>query len=509
MIKKKLTFILMKTNSSKAGKLYAMEYAGRTVISRKSMKVDVPYRDWDKGRILVKANNPDANSINALISDKKREFERMNIDIPMGDDNLCILNYMASRISYSGLTLSSQRKYNIILKNFEDVVYNRFKMSSLPLKALRDISFVRKLKQEIRVNLRGDIPFKSNRAWHNYMVVFCRFVEDWNSNSGTQFPINTRPFTTEIGKDQKKIATTLTHEELQKLIEYKPEGYGNGRSQLLSKNIFLFQYNTGGIRIQDALTLTNKEIKSDGFQIKIQKTKETEKFPFCYEQVECLESYYPSEYEETLKQIKVGELPLTPSVIIDLNRLEGIPTLNALGLQEFGKIINTLKGMLQENEEIQQVFESFLKVDDLLKQEVSRYFFNLVRKRPQAFLFPKLKWTEFKDAYNAKGDRLFTETHEALIHKAEAGHNNPLRRISENLDISKITGHTPRHTLAGHLQAEGFSVEEIQRVLVHSNSNTTKVYLKQRHQTDSVNQTMAVSIKIFRSKRTETIQRRY
>jgi integrase len=104
---------------------------------------------------------------------------------------------------------------------------------------------------------------------------------------------------------------------------------------------------------------------------------------------------------------------------------------------------------------------------------------------------------------------LFTKTHEALIHKAEAGHNSNLRRISENLDIPKITGHTPRHTKAGHLQAEVFSVEEIQRFLVHSNSNTTKVYLKQRYQTDSVNQTMAVSIKIFRSKRTETNQRRY
>ena len=84
-----------------------------------------------------------------------------------------------------------------------------------------------------------------------------------------------------------------------------------------------------------------------------------------------------------------------------------------------------------------------------------------------------------------------------------------MKRISENLGLPKITGHTPRHTLANHLLSEGYTPEEIQRVLVHSSVNTTKIYLKKRHQTFGVNKTMTESIAIFRKKRQEHRNRGY
>jgi integrase len=40
-----------------------------------------------------------------------------------------------------------------------------------------------------------------------------------------------------------------------------------------------------------------------------------------------------------------------------------------------------------------------------------------------------------------------------------------LKRISENLGLPKITGHTPRHTLANHLLSEGYTPEEIGNIL--------------------------------------------
>lgn len=507
MIGKKLTFILMKSTNKHIGKLYAMIHSGSVVINRKSLKIDVPYKHWDKNSHKVKSSNPDSKQINNLIDEKIREFEIENKEIPTGNDLECALKYMKSRLISPALTTGSKSKYKTILKNFESVVFEELKMDSLPFKQLRDIKFLHILKNEIRKGRKGTNKLKSNSSWFNYMTVFGGFVKDWNKNSGTQFPINILPFTTDIGKFIKKIANTLTHKELKALAEYEPINSRNKEAQLLSKNIFLFQYHTGGIRIQDALTLTNKEIKSNGFQIRIKKTNEIELFPFCYEQVECLKRYYPFEYNISLKNSEVGNINLEPSMIIQLNRLEGIGEINKLTLTDVSEIRALVCKQSIEINELREFLDPLLELEELLKEEITNSFFNLLKKRPQSFILPKLDWDDFKESYTNTDNRNHNERHEYLIHCARAGQISNLKRIADNLGIEKMSGHTPRHTLANHLQEEGYSVEEIQKVLVHSNINTTKIYLKRRHHTDIVNKTVSESTKAFRKKRNQDIQR--
>ena len=509
MIARKITFILMKSKNKQIGKLYAMIHSGSVVISRKSLKIDVPYKQWDKSNHIVKSSNPESKQINNLIDEKIREFEIENQEIPTGNDSACALGYMKSRLNSPALTTGSKSKYKTILKNFEAVVYEELKMDSLPFKQLRDIKFLQVLKNEIRKGRKGTNKFKSNSSWFNYMTVFGGFVKEWNKNSGTQFPINTLPFTTDIGKFTKKIANTLTHKELKALTEYKPINSKKNEAQLLSKNIFLFQYHTGGIRIQDALTLTNKEIKSNGFQIRIKKTNEIELFPFCYEQVECLKRYYPFEYNISLKNTEVGNLNLDPSMIIQLNRLEGIGELNKLTLTEVSEIRAWVCKKSIEIDELKEFVNSLFELEEFLKEEITNSFFNLLKKRPQSFILPKLEWDDFKESYTNTDNRTHNERHEYLIHCARAGQISNLKRISENLGIEKMSGHTPRHTLANHLQEEGYTIEEIQKVLVHSNINTTRIYLKRRHHTDVVNKTVSESSKVFRKKRNLDFQRGY
>ena len=72
MTTKKLTFILMKSSNKKNGKLYTMLHSGSVVISRNSLKVDVPYKDWDKSNRRVKSQNPDSKKINSIIEEKIR-----------------------------------------------------------------------------------------------------------------------------------------------------------------------------------------------------------------------------------------------------------------------------------------------------------------------------------------------------------------------------------------------------------------------------------------------------
>jgi len=503
MINKKLTFILMKSTNKKIGKLYSMVHSGSVVISRNSLKVDVPFKEWDKTKHRVNNQYTYSKNINKIIEEKIREFEIRNQEIPTGNDSECALEYMRKRLNSTALVISSRSKYKTILANFESVIYNELKMESLPFKLLRDLKFLCVLKNEIRKSGRKTQKLKTNTGWFNYMSVFGKYVNDWNKNSGTQFPINIQPFTTDIGKDSKKLVDTLTHEELQALIEYEPGKCRNIESRLISKNIFLFQYHTGGIRIQDALTLTNREIKSNGFQIRIRKTKEIELFPFCFEQVDCLKRYYPCEYNLSFQQTKVGNLNLDPIIIIQLNRIEGLGELNNLNLSDVIKISSFVSKQSSTDQELNEFIKPLFELEDALKEEITSSFFALLRKLPQSFLFPKLCWDEFKDGYKDADNRENTEKHEYLIHLAEAGHNSSLNRIAEDLGIEKMAGHTPRHTLANHLQQEGYSLEQIQKVLVHSNINTTKIYLKRRHQTDIVNQTVSESTRLFRIKRNQ------
>ena len=51
-------------------------------------------------------------------------------------------------------------------------------------------------------------------------------------------------------------------------------------------------------------------------------------------------------------------------------------------------------------------------------------------------------------------------------------------------------GHTPRHTIANHLLDSGFSLVEIQSILLHAHPSTTMVYLKKRQLSKLANNTL-------------------
>jgi site-specific recombinase XerD len=55
-------------------------------------------------------------------------------------------------------------------------------------------------------------------------------------------------------------------------------------------------------------------------------------------------------------------------------------------------------------------------------------------------------------------------------------------RISEILNLPKITGHTQRHPMASHLlKNDQITEDQIRIILGHSNIATTKIYLREKH----------------------------
>lgn len=507
----KITFILLDTNDNNIGMLYSMTHQGSDVLSRKSMKIKIPYKFWDTKIHRIKNTYHDAEAINDTIEAKIKEFKRSKVNIPNGDDNQCVLEYMRKltlkKRNDKMMPESTFKKYDTIIKNFEQVSHNVFKMDSLPFSSLRNKDFVDELKLEVRKNGKGENRLKKNKTWFNYMSVFGTFVNDWNTFSGTQFPINTRIFTAEIPDDQQKFASILSHQELNKLEEYNPLGYRNGEPQLLAKNIFLFQYYTGGIRIQDALTLTNKQIKSEGFEIKIKKTKQAEVFPFCYEQVIFLKNYYSEDYQTSIDNIKLGNINLTANTIISLNNMVGIGGFNDLGLEKVETILNKIIINKKKQPELFQFIEPISEAIDLLKEEITNYFFSLLKTKPQNFLFPKLDWVDFKNVFGGS-DNVYLDSNQGyIIHRATTSHNSNLKRIAKQLGFERLTGHTPRHTLANHLLKDDYSVEEIQKVLVHSDTKTTEIYLNERHGNPKVNKTMKQTHKKRRALKQQIIER--
>jgi len=490
MINKKLTFILMKTQDPKTGALYAMTYIGKKVLTRTSMKKKIEYRKWEKQTHRVKSIYPESNEINPLLEKTLMEFQIKNMELLTGDDKLCSLVYMRQRISQESLSVRTRLKYYTIASNFEKVIFEELKLKTLPFSQLRDIQFIRLLQSKIRVNGKTHKDLKTNKGLFNYMSIFAKYVKEWNMDSGTQFPINVLSFTRGIGKDPKKLVEYLTSDELNKVSNLVPSGKMNGDPQRLAKNLFLFQYHTGGIRIQDALILTNKDIKPNGLQIKIHKTKQVEIFPFCYEQVECLMYYYPIEYNTTLEQSIVGNLLLNCNILLKINQLEGIGDISVFGLKELQKLKKEIINQAEKNKELQEYVEVVSDIEEELKTKICEKFFELLKNRPKCFIFPKLKWDDFKEVMENKDYYSLTEKHINIIHSAEASHNSNLKRIARELGISTMSGHTPRHTLANHLLAEGYTEEQIQKVLIHSNINTTKIYLNERHSTNQVNKTL-------------------
>jgi integrase len=64
-------------------------------------------------------------------------------------------------------------------------------------------------------------------------------------------------------------------------------------------------------------------------------------------------------------------------------------------------------------------------------------------------------------------------------------------RISKILNLPKMTGHTPRHTLVSHLlNNDQITEDQIKIILAHLNIATTKIYLKEKHGYGATHQIM-------------------
>lgn len=466
----------MRTTNPKIGMLTEMEHVGSKVISRKSTGYKIPKKDWNQKTLSVNPRIEGSQEINDYI------IKRLNR--PKGlvesKEDQCAVQFMRQEMEIQRkmgtLIESSYIKYDTILKNFE-FICERFMGGKISFNDLRNFETIEKIITYLKINKnpKKKNSIKKNKTIFNYMSVFATFVNKWNKKSRVHYPINTQTFFYEIGKSNIKLATSLSEEEFNKLKNYEPKGRSDYEAQIKAKSIFLFQYYCGGIRISDALLLTNKQFRDNGVHFHIIKTGQNVVFPFHFSMAKTISPFYKEDFNELVNSTTLGEIVLSIEIMKNLMTLD-IDEYKELNLEDIISIKNQLVVQMGEQSEI---VSSMNEIQNCIEYEIAKRFFNLISSKPIHLIFPYLKWEDFSAVHN--NSRLFNEEHCRLISLARNKHNRNLNTISESIGLPKLGGHTPRHTLSTHANKWGYSIAQIQSVLVHTNPLTTARYLRERH----------------------------
>ncbi|MCH7410168.1 tyrosine-type recombinase/integrase [Belliella sp. DSM 111904] len=476
------TFILFPTKSPDIKTIYEIVTNGSQVIHRKSLGIRILEKNWDKIKKRVKQKEPNSNEINKTLREKEQKFQFENPkSTKLNTDESCALQYMEKELErgYQDGTkkVSTYNKYKTVLSTLRKVVIERFGTKYLPFSKLRDLNTIREITIGLKRGYGKSGKPKSPTVIFNYLSILKSFIDHWNKFSGTQSPVNTTSFFNFTQRTQvKKLAPSISRDQIKELEEYVPIKRRKRcyTSQNLAKDIFLFQYYSAGIRLIDAVTLTNSMIMVDKLIIPIRKTSDVLSVPFYFPMIQVLKDYFPDQYDQAINDVKLGNVILDARSIQQLFRIDGIDFQN-LNLELLTDVIKQVA-----NQQSHYELTTYLKdTQNRLEDQIIRYFFKLVKDLPTQFLFPMLNYDDFKDSLENGKD--FSQEQEYQIHRARTRHNSALKRVSETMGIPTLTGHVPRHTLANHMAYSGNSEEEIRQVLGHSNIRTTKIYLRERH----------------------------
>jgi integrase len=472
-------YIRQSKKEPKLGTIYALEIDGPNVLRRQSLKEVIPMQHWNSTAQTVLHKNPRARELNEIIQFKREKYQRITTNYGQDNDEVCFLTYFENKLETLKdfqLTYASYIKYLTVLNKLRGIVWTEFKKNELNIADLRSPEVLLGIKNALN-SPKSKHALSSTASIKSYLSVIGSFIKHWNLDSRTHFPINTQILMTNLRKQSKKLAVTLTKGQIDSIKALEPIGKRGGVSIERAKATFLFQYYCGGIRIQDALLLTNRDIQEDAIRVKIKKTNDLIEFPLLFEMAEALRPLYPSQFNAANKQVLLKDLQIANNEMITILRIMKGQDVSNYSMSDTH---NLLKQVSVVNEPEGIVVTRALKVVlGLFKDEITKLFFLLISKEPKMFLLPYLNNVDFT-AFLEKGDVL-TPKQAYKAHKATAAHNSTLKRIANLLDLPNISSHTPRHTLASHMLNGGASSTDISLTLAHAHLATTEHYLKNRH----------------------------
>ena len=474
-------FFLRHPSGSNIGTLYHMVLDGQKVLERKSYGQKFPLKCWDVKNGRLKRSHPEHLRVNKMIEDVIRNFDYQESVGGFGNiDEQCVLLLMEKSIRDNSNTkdncYGSNKKYTTILENLREITKRVYKSDKLPIKWFREIETINTIKRELLIS-RKTGKNKKFSTLRNYLYRIVKVIEVWNENSGTQFEINTKPITSNIGKDEETYARAMDSNELRIFEQYQPTGRRGALVEQLSKSLFLFQYWSGGTRIHDAILITNKQIQEDLLLIRNRKQGIVLRNPITFKLAQSIEFLYPELFKKVCNETRMTAVKIPFDLAVELAKLEYPDVLSSWNYDTFSRVRNIVRQQfLHDYPEINQNLKVARR---FLEAEIGKKFFKELSKAEEHFIFPYLNLEDFVGTdFNSKK---FTEFHEDKIQRVRAKVNGALKRICENLGIEPITSHVAKHSIARYMVMKGVELTEIQAVMQHSQIETTEIYVKTRH----------------------------
>lgn len=357
------------------------------------------------------------NSINNEIDEKKPKIFGTPEFLKFFDKQIRILEsqekyttYRKYRVVYNHLT----RFYNL---NPNQLVINR--------------DFL----DDFKIYLFGIVKIKQN-GFYAYFKVFRSFINKIIDSGNAQFKPEYNPF---LNYKMNELPVHKTKLSLKQFNAIKDFDYKYNSGIGIARNMFVFSYFSGGMRIADLLTLQWRNIDDGRLKYTMRKTKKQISMPLNTQQIEILSCYLPDSLSlsESLPQISNTEILKWKQKVI-ASKIDSI----------------SLVKEKKESNPVNPIYEVFNKLK-LLK--------------PNEYIFPPMRGFKHNNV---------TELQKKILSKT-AVINKFLKQISLDCEIGvEISTHIARHTFSDLIRQSGVGIYEISKILGHADIAVTQKYIE-------------------------------
>lgn len=458
--------------SKKGVTIYMAQYCGSSIPRRESTKVIVPIKYYDFEKNAIKRNCPNRELLESTLSKRIEEFKARNRGVYFGDESEDFLEFIEHRIQKSNVREVSKDKYAVYYRNLKAIVKGHLKKTKLPISDLRNPQVIDVIREFARVNLKNPNRMKSDTTYNSTIKAIAREIEHWNNYSETQYPINVNRLLSNLPKKTSKAAKIISGNELLRFNQTEAKTKVQG----LSKRIFLFQYLCGGIRISDAMLLTNKGLQNGQIKLQTMKNRVNIERTMNRALFDCLADKWSLEQEQAKKSFQFKTMNLDVDLTIRLKRV----IRNWFEIEmSYEDCVQNIKEAINLDSHNQIMVEDLKALLELVDNRVFSTFTELVSKKPQQFVFPLLNFEDFKDVWY--DTTKFNKHQNKKLHNGRQRHIQGLRRFCESNGFPVFTGHSPRHSFASEmLNSPGITIKDISDVLGHKNERTTLAYIHGR-----------------------------
>ena len=417
-----------------ANKLYQVKIRiqtnGKTTFINSGIEIEKNHWDKKTSRVKELKSIPHYEKQNSEIDRLVKLHKSEDVEVENDPYNFeKFISYFSFQIDI----LKAQEKYSTYRKY--DVVKRHLML------------FVKLNPEYRRINVKFIDGFKKHlfeyqklrvNGFHSYAKVFRNHINKLIATNDPEFRPEFNPFYNYKISEEKVYKEKLSVNQIKSIENYKK--FKPNSKIWDTRNLFLFAYYSGGMRIADLITLQWRNIRDGRLEYTMRKTKKQISMPLNERLLNILWFYLPK---------------------LDLNDW---PTLRS-GTRT-GR--NFRMPLIIYNEPIKKdgADRSIPRLNS--EHPVIKKLIELQLKCPNDFIFPIM--TGFK--YNNQIEL------SKKIQSATTTVNNNLKRISIDCEIGiNISTHIARHSFSDNIRQSGEGVYNISKILGHSEIAVTQKYL--------------------------------